>query len=119
MQGYLNRVAYSGSLVAMDDPRTKRAPSVIDRRKLLLGLGFGVTNLAVLRQLSGSDAIGSGGGRSEVQTTTTESVRSTTDDLANPSGAGPTVPATIAEATSAPVDTVFDTVITNGRVMDP
>ncbi|MCH7788251.1 MAG: amidohydrolase family protein [Acidobacteria bacterium] len=103
----------------MDDPRTKRAPSVIDRRKLLLGLGFGVTNLAVLRQLSGSDTIGSGGGRSEVQTTTTESVRSTTNDLATPSGAGPTVPATIAEATSASVDTVFDTVITNGRVMDP
>ncbi len=102
----------------MEDPRAERAPAAIDRRKLLLGIGFGLTNAAVLRQLAVSEGTGASSAGS-TPTTSTSQVPNETADLAAPSGGGPSAAPAVDTTPPAAPDTVFDTVIANGRVMDP
>lgn len=110
-------------------PRNEPEGSPIARRRLLLALGFGVANLAVIRRL----------GAAEPEAT---AAQVPPPEGAKPTGSEPTVPgpttteprpagpstteagppeAPVVDASAAVTDPnhVFDTVITGGRVMDP
>jgi dihydroorotase len=83
------------------------------RRRLLVAMGFGVTNVAVLRHLvvaSAESAASSGVSTSPVTTTPVDAGPSVSDDP---------VPVLDAAATVADPAHVFEKVITGGRVMDP
>lgn len=89
-------------------------PIQIDRRKLLLGLGFGATNLAVLRAAGGRT--GPGADSTDVSTT---GGQPTVTVLSEAGPQAVATPATIAGAQRAADSHIYDQVIRGGRVIDP
>ena len=91
------------------------------RRRLLLALGFGVTNVAVLRRLrSRSTAEGEPGPDGEADPSAPESPGSTTATVTDepaPPDEPPPVP--VVDESARDTDGPFDLAIVGGRVIDP
>jgi N-acyl-D-aspartate/D-glutamate deacylase len=103
----------------MDGPRARPAVDV-NRRKLLLALGFGAANLGLLRRLAdpgGSTVVRSAAPAGTADVTTTTST--TVTGIGAP--AAQLGPAPVLDPAAEVVDPahVFDIVINGGRVMDP
>ena len=101
-----------------------RAGEPVARRRLLLALGFGVTNVAVLRRLRGGEAqSATTTARAEIpepSASAPDDTTATTTVVSEPSP--PDAPASIPvvdEASARPVDEPFDVAIIGGRVIDP
>ncbi|MEO2125620.1 MAG: amidohydrolase family protein [Acidimicrobiales bacterium] len=97
-------------------PETPQGEKALGRRRLLVGLGFGAANLALLRRLSPNQA----------SPDTPPGTPSSAQPVSSTVPPTPTSPLTISAppvfdpaAVVDPVGHIFDTVITAGRVIDP
>ncbi len=93
--------------------RSSEHATLLNRRKLLLGLGFGAANLGLLSRLGSVETIGASPSSQPDVTPTPPTVF--TPETTQPPG----VPAPAPTTTPSGAGPVHDVVITGGRVMDP
>ncbi|MGH9188065.1 MAG: amidohydrolase family protein [Acidimicrobiales bacterium] len=94
------------------DPSGSGGLSSPDRRKLLVALVFGATNAAALSRLGGTKQAGGRAGQ--------RGTGAASGGLFDDAGSGPADPPALDDATAEPEPGhLYDTVIANGRVIDP